>query len=526
MQDRVARAAPLVVTALAAAVCTLSIALGSHVASGSDSYGYVSQARLLRHGTLRQPEPLARTAYWPDAAESLAPLGYRPAANGFGNVPTYPPGLPLLMAAAALLAGPCAVYVVVPLASALLVVLTYRLARRVADPVVAIGATILVATSPVFVFMSLWPMTDVPVATCWLAAVLCAASSERRGRPVPTALLTTMAILIRPNLAPLAAVPIGVSLWSASAAGRHTMMRAAALLAAALAPAILAILVLNATLYGSPFESGYGAVSGLYAVGRVGRNAALHVQWLRRSQGLYLLAVIPGLVLHLRRGLSDLLVWGGIFAILLWGAYLPYHTFSEWWYLRFLLPAFPILFVLAVDGVAALAAFGGDRLRFAAVAIFVAAASAHAIQFALASGVFAVGAEEQRHVEVAEFVATALPPNAVFFAGQHSGSIRHYSGRETIRYDRMPAGALDPAVRSLTWQHLHPYAVLDRLEEPIFRAQFKGQATLARFADLPLARLDSAVPVQIFDLDPDDGERRATQQIPHLPRTKCFEPSD
>ncbi|HEY2431151.1 MAG TPA: hypothetical protein VGI12_00660 [Vicinamibacterales bacterium] len=525
MQDRLARAAPFVVTALATAVSVVGVTLGSHVASGADAYGYVSQARLMRHGTLQQTERLVRTADWPDAAESLAPLGYRPAVGGFTNVPTYAPGLPLLMAAAALVAGPCMVYGVVPLAAALLVLLTYRLARCVADPAVAVAAAILLATSPVFLFMTLWPMSDVPAAACWIAAMLCAASTER-WRPLATAALTALAILIRPNLVHLAAVPAGISLYMSSRVSRAATGRAAVLLAAGLASAIAVVLALNRTLYGSPVASGYGAVSGLYAMSRIGRNAALHASWLQQSQGLYLTAAVAGLIVHLRRGFSDLLVWGGLFAVLLWAAYLPYHTYTEWWYLRFLLPALPVVFVLAADGVAAVAGLAGQTVRAVALAIFVAAASTHAIHFALANGVFAIGEQEQRFVEVAAFVATALPADAVLISGEHSGSIRYYSGRETIRYDRMRGTALDAAVRSLSWQHLHVYAVLDRLEEPGFRARFGGQAALARLADLPMATLDSPVPVDVFDFAPVAADAVATRRIAHLPRSKCFEPDD
>ena len=60
---------------IAAGVCATSLSLGSHVASGADSYGYVSQARLWFQGSLIQPEPLARLAAWPNAAATLAPLG-------------------------------------------------------------------------------------------------------------------------------------------------------------------------------------------------------------------------------------------------------------------------------------------------------------------------------------------------------------------------------------------------------------------------------------------------------------------
>jgi hypothetical protein len=88
------------ILSLASALLAASVTLGSHAASGADSYSYVSQARLWSHGRLFQPEPLAQTAGWPNARQTLAPLGYRPAQQTFANVPTYSPGLPMLMALA------------------------------------------------------------------------------------------------------------------------------------------------------------------------------------------------------------------------------------------------------------------------------------------------------------------------------------------------------------------------------------------------------------------------------------------
>jgi hypothetical protein len=66
------------VVLIAAAVFALALSYGSFVAGGSDSYGYVSQARLWARGTPITHEPLIAQVTWNDADKTFAPLGYRP----------------------------------------------------------------------------------------------------------------------------------------------------------------------------------------------------------------------------------------------------------------------------------------------------------------------------------------------------------------------------------------------------------------------------------------------------------------
>ena len=85
----------LVIAGLAAAV---TLQFSTFSASGSDASGYLSQADMLWRRQIMRAEPLASVAQWTNAAATLAPLGWNPAReNGF-QVPTYAPGLPLLMA--------------------------------------------------------------------------------------------------------------------------------------------------------------------------------------------------------------------------------------------------------------------------------------------------------------------------------------------------------------------------------------------------------------------------------------------
>src|SRR5439155_15652061 len=109
--------------------------------------------------------------------------------------------------------GANAVYYVVPVLGALSVWLTYILGRRIAGPQAGVAAAILVAFSPIFVFHTIEPMSDVPATAWWLLAWACA-TAPTLGGPVWSAffagLAVSLAIATRPNLAPLALILVWV----------------------------------------------------------------------------------------------------------------------------------------------------------------------------------------------------------------------------------------------------------------------------------------------------------------------------
>ena len=96
-------------------------------------------------------------------------------------------------------------FFVVPLSAGLLVLGTYSIGRRLGAGTAGLVGALLVATSPVVLYMTTATMTDVPVAaaSAWAFSLLL-------GRTVGTAagagLLSALAVLIRSNLTPLAGV--------------------------------------------------------------------------------------------------------------------------------------------------------------------------------------------------------------------------------------------------------------------------------------------------------------------------------
>ena len=109
-------------------------------------------------------------------------------------------------------------------------------------------------------------------------------------------------------------------------------------------------------------------------------------------------------------------------------------------YLRFLLPAFPLLFAAAGYLAVTCAASLPPRIGAIALVLFVAVSIGRVWPYA--GEIFSVGRGDDRYRAVAEFVERALPPNSVIFAMQHSGTLRLYAGRPTIRYEWFEASEI------------------------------------------------------------------------------------
>jgi hypothetical protein len=473
-----------------------AVQYGSFTAGGSDSFGYVSQAYGWAKRTLPRPEPYPIAVPWPSGDASLSPLGYRPGPQPHTMVPTYAPGLPLMMAGALVL-GDCGPFLAVPLCAALTVWLTFLLGRRTAGPWVGILSAVFVATSPVVVFQSMTPMSDVPAAALWTGAALAALGTTRRSA-LATGLWTAAGLLVRPNL-PVIPLVLLVHL-AASSQGRERWIRIA-LFSAAVAPAALAIAALNTAWYGAPWNSGYGAAAQLYSFSTIVPNLARYPVWLWQSQSpVVLLALLPLLPRFRRDAFQPAVrLFAALFIATLF-SYLVYFRFEEWWYLRFLLPAIPALFVLMSTGLVAI----GRRLPApwgrAAVAAVTILLVAYTARFNIGHGMFGpLKAGERRYADVGAYIQRALPPNAVIFSVQQSGSVRYYGGRMTIRWDLIDRDWTGRAAGEVERLGLHPYMVIEDWELP----QMRGWFGLGPDAPVPwplVARMREHGGVSVLDL--------------------------
>ena len=121
-------------------------------------------------------------------------------------------------------------------------------------------------------------------------------------------------------------------------------------------------------------------------------------------------------------------------------------------------------------------------------------------------GVFHWQEGEQRYVQVARAVASGTPPNAMLLAMQHSGSLRYYTHRPTLRYDELAPGLLDKAIADLEAKGYRPYAVLEDFEVEVFRKRFPG----SRYGQLSQDPIVEGMPVRavMYDLLEAAGPRR------------------
>ncbi len=55
--------------------------------------------------------------------------------------------------------------------------------------------------------------------------------------------------------------------------------------------------------------------------------------------------------------------------------------------------------------------------------------------YARDAGVLDLGRNEQRYVRIAQLVRDTTEPNSVIITLQHSGSVRYYGERVTLRYE-------------------------------------------------------------------------------------------
>jgi dolichyl-phosphate-mannose-protein mannosyltransferase len=484
----------------AIAVAIAGVRWGTFTASGVDAYGYVSQAALLQRGVLRVEQPFVADIAWPDVDAAFAPMGYRPSPAGHAIVPTYAIGLPALMAVAEATAGACGPYSVVPLFGAMCVWCCYLLGRRISSPAAGACAAVLLACSPAFLFHLLAPMSDVPAAALWTAALLCSFGTGRRAA-ISAGVCAALAILVRPNLVPLAAV-IGIAFVRPAGSPARKDWKSAAWFAVAVVLAAAAVATINTKLYGSPLRSGYNDLDAAYSAAHSVINAQRYGRWLLDSQSWLIVGAGIALLAPFFARSSPLsartsLIFIGIVATVA-VSYLPYAVFDDWRYLRFFLPAYPPLMI----GLSASVLWLLRRVApVVGVVAFIAIGTylvSHELRFAAKEGVARLGEVERRYVAVARFVEAQTPPTAVMIALQHAGSVRHYSGRLTVRFDQLSIG-LDEALASLHRVGRRPFILLEDWEEPQFKRQFGASSEAGRLAWRPYARLDAPGGVNIYD---------------------------
>jgi hypothetical protein len=502
---------------LAAVAAGVGIAFNTYVVAASDPSAYISQARLITKGDLVVPVPLASQVSWPMPEMSFAPLGYRPGPQPAEIVPTYPPGLPLFMAIALLVAGENGPFFVGPFFAALSVLGAYWLATRQHSRTAGVIAAALMTFSPLLLSQVVQSMSDIPATAVWTLALLAALAA----RPIVAGVVSALAIPIRPSLLPLAAVvALVLVMWSTRG---FTSRRAAFItllkFAAATAPGLVALGWIQWSLYGDPFASGHGAFSEMFSIRNVFPNIREYTIRVLTGEAPALILIAASVVAFLvrRSGLAEPSVVpsvriAALVAIPVLACYLAYGVFTDWAYLRFLLPIWP----------AALAAAGAiivnarlqlsPAIRTQVLLVALTAVCARNVLTAAHEGSFTLWADAARYGTAGRYLDAVLPTNAVIVASEHSGSASYYTGRPILRWDSDIS--LDEAIGELTRLGRRPVIVLESWEEPLLRRQFPASA-IARL-DWP-ARADFGRVTRVRFFDPSDREQPASRPPDRLP---------
>jgi 4-amino-4-deoxy-L-arabinose transferase-like glycosyltransferase len=390
---------------------------------------------------------------------AYVPLGFRPH-GGAEMSPTYPIGLPLAVLATAQLTGWSLGPHATMLWHALLgVALTYWLGRiaGVSKGLSLVGALML-ATSPLYLFTSTTLMSDTPALVWTTAAVLLAWRSRDAPRLAALAgAAVATAVLVRPTnvlvLAPVAAC-LGLS------------PRRWAWLCAGGSPGAVVLLLYNSAAYGNPLTTGYGDVGSAFALANVPASLRTYAEWLH-VELTPLVVLAPGLPMLSRRSprlVAVLALWIAGFC----GLYaFYYNTHEAWWYLRFLLPAFPPLLVaVLLVGRRLLDLLPADRWfsrspALAAAGLTVAVlVLAHNVSWVEKLEAAEAGRGERAYYEAATWARAHLPANSALVAGQTSGALFHYTDLPLLRWDMLPQERFALVVAALQRRRQPLYAVL------------------------------------------------------------------
>ncbi|MEO5741711.1 MAG: hypothetical protein ABIS29_14070 [Vicinamibacterales bacterium] len=496
-----------------AAVAAVGFARGTYAAGGSDSSCYALMADAFAAGKLQPTSALVSQVPWPDAGKTFTPGGFVTSeTHPSASAPVCAPGFSVLLAPLIAVGGLDAIFVLTPIAAALLVWLTFVAGRAIANPAAGAMAAVLVAFSPATLYQVVQPMNDVTTAALWMATFVGLITR----RWALAGLCCGLALLVRPNLLPLA---VGAALFAGIRDSGFGIRPATRFVVAAIPFGVL-VLWLNSRLYGSPFRTGYGQLGDLFGLGAVPVNAANYFRWLVETHTPFPLLAFaaPFAVARDKRGDAALAI-GLILATCL--IYFFYTPFDDWSYLRFLLPAIALMIVLASAVIVHLVQYvvsgfppprqaSADRrspgegrsltvdlTRTVILTAITAALALFGVRTANDRLAFHLKFLEQRYRSAGLVVRDRLPESAVVLSVWDSGAVRFHGRKEALVWAGLDPAWLD---RSLSWLDAHghrPYILVESWEEPAFRSRFGNDSDIGKLDWPPKYEIDRVV--RIFD---------------------------
>lgn len=469
---------------------------------GADTAGYANAARGLLARQIVEPVAGLDDLAMPDQFVHLfTPLGNEPGPRPRTMVPTYPVGLPLHLAAGALLAGwRVGPFLVSPLAAVLSLALIYLVGREFGlGRGLAIAGGAMLAANPTFFLYALQPMSDGPAA-CWSLLTIWAALRSRRrdawglgaGAAFGVAALVrpTSLLLLAPLLFALRPAPKVMLLFLLGGG-----------------PAAGVFCAYNTAAYGNPLLTGYLATNhqGLFGGGYFPARFRHYLYWLTATMSPLPLVGWLGVALDRHVYLRDralLVSWFGVFFVF----YCCYYHYNEWWYTRFLLPGMPALFLGALltvrdlaklsklsllSKLAGLAGRRGVWLRRAAAAVLIVVVLGFERQSGEEFRLLRVGALEMVHAESCRWADGEMVGAAPVVAMEMSGALKYYANRPVVRYDRVEPGQWRELTARAAGKGYRWYALLMPHEVEPARSRLAGRWTqLGAMRNISLWRIE------------------------------------
>jgi hypothetical protein len=431
------------------------------VAGGADSSGYLNSAKALAEGRLTDPiraVPEIEGRTW-----LFVPMGYWGEQDRNFVVPTYPPGLPLIFAASSFAGdwywGPLLACVLGAVAAVWLCFLCAREAG-VSTPLAVAGAVSL-ALSTMFLFSALQPMSDLLATTGCLAAVWAAQRACRTGAPwwaLACGAIFGLGVLVRPsNIVLLPALVLLLWNW------RRLLWAALGGL-----PFAVFLAIYQNALYGHPLRSGYGSIQSMFHADLFARTIAHYATWMPRLLPLAVLVVPLAFLLPWRtrgREIAAMVAW----FVAVFGFYAFYFcTHESWWYLRFVLPAFPALIVLALlglDGAIARLRAWQKVARLAAAVALTGVALGFSVRENSAQGIFGAQADQFAYADVCGWANANCPPGSLIVCMQGSGAVFFYTRFPILRWDNVKPAEFAEHARRLRAAGRPVYALIEEWEQ-------------------------------------------------------------
>jgi len=456
-----------------AALTAYAVLIAYHInacAGGSDSSGYMNHAKLLAEGRLHATERIIPGVNYRISHSYLyTPLGLKPASHFEGLVPTYPPGLALMLMAISPLSGWVhAGDAVILLHSLAGIVLIFILALTLGLSVrLSTLASVILATSPLYLNYSVQMMSDLPALVWVTLAVLTAWKSShaesktmQSGWAYLCGFAVSVAVLIRPTNA-LIFIPVLIALGLRPRRFFNFIVGGL--------PGALFFAYHSQAAYGHIGTTGYGDTWTLFESTYFTQTLYHYIHWLPiLFTPLSLLSC--GLILLLKKSTQLSLV------LISWAfVYLGFYSFyscthETWWYLRFILPAAPALIVGGLLSLRFLLTWVNLnntshsylRIGYLSLGLLLVLPSAF---WTKKLGALNAGRGESVYPKTAAWLTENIPSSSVILCMQESGALFYYTPFTLIRWDEIDLDLKNQIIAKTTAQKLPLYAALFNWEK-------------------------------------------------------------